>query len=515
MNTPPESLPIDLPDGWIHTTMDAVVESMKNGVYKPANKYAENGVACLRMYNIDDGKIVWKNIKRMLLTSDEVNEYRLVPGDLLVNRVNSRELVGKAAVFPAGLEDCVYESKNIRVRLLAGLANSDFVNYQFLLFGQHHFNYNAQQVVGMASISQPQIAGLQLLLPPRIEQERIVSKVRGLLAEVGNTRARIANVAKILKRFRQAVLAAACSGKLTEDWREEQPEVEPASLTLERIRHERSTGKQVNTVPVDSDELPELPDSWAWARFGVLLGELRNGISTKPELSPPGVSILRISSVRSGSVLLNERRFLQHGADLLPQYGLRDGDLLFTRYNGSLDLLGVCGMVRGLGSASMLYPDKLMRVRFDHDNVLPAYAELFFQSAGARDRLTAQSRSSAGQQGVSGADIKSQPFALPPFAEQVEIIDRVSPLLTLADTIENRLGKALIRSDKLTQSILAKAFRGELVLTEAELARREGREYEPASVLLERIKKQREQVASNQPKRRRTLPKTKLVTARG
>ena len=139
----------------------------------------------------------------------------------------------------------------------------------------------------------------------------------------------------------------------------------------------------------------------------------------------------------------------------------------------------------------MLYPDKLMRVRFDHDHVFPAYAELFFQSAAARDRLTAQSRSSAGQQGVSGADIKSQPFALPPFGEQVEIIDRVSPLLTLADTIGDRLGKALMYSDKLTQSVLAKAFRGELVPTEAELARREGREYEPASVLLERIKNER------------------------
>jgi type I restriction enzyme S subunit len=80
---------------------------------------------------------------------------------------------------------------------------------------------------------------------------------------------------------------------------------------------------------------------------------------------------------------------------------------------------------------------------------------------------------------------------LPPFGEQVEIIDRVSPLLTLANTIEIRLGKALMHSDKLTQSILAKAFRGELVPTEAELARREGRGYESASVLLERIKAER------------------------
>jgi hypothetical protein len=230
--------------------------------------------------------------------------------------------------------------------------------------------------------AQPQITrrNLEIVdfpLAPIKEQERIVAALDGYMVSVRGISDHLSKVHAILKRFRQAVLAAACSGRLTEDWREEQSEVEPATLTLERIRHERSTGKQVNTVaPVDSDELPKLPESWVWARFGVLLGELRNGISTKPELSPPGVSILRISSVRSGSVLLNEHRFLLHGADMLPDYGLRDGDLLFTRYNGSLDLLGVCGMVRGLGSASMLYPDKLMRVRFDHDHVLPAYAEL-------------------------------------------------------------------------------------------------------------------------------------------
>ena len=70
-------------------------------------------------------------------------------------------------------------------------------------------------------------------------------------------------------------------------------------------------------------------------------------------------------------------------------------------------------------------------------------------------------------------------------------------------------------SDKLTQSILAKAFRGELVPTEAELARREGREYEPASVLLERIKRERELQSRSKPKRHQTRPKVKLASAMG
>ena len=144
-------------------------------------------------------------------------------------------------------------------------------------------------------------------------------------------------------------------------------------------------------------------------------------------------------------------------------------------------------MVRGLPEEPLLYPDKLMRVRFDHAYVLPAFVEIFFQSPEARDRVTEKSKSSAGQQGVSGADIKAQHVALPPIEEQREIVRRVEALFQLADAIEERVATATSRAEKLTQSILAKAFRGELVPTEAELARSEGRDYESASVMLDKL----------------------------
>jgi type I restriction enzyme S subunit len=72
------------------------------------------------------------------------------------------------------------------------------------------------------------------------------------------------------------------------------------------------------------------------------------------------------------------------------------------------------------------------------------------------------------------------------------VVRRVEALFRLADAIEKRVAAARGRADKLTQAILARAFRGKLVPTEAELARREGRDYEPASVLLERIRAERE-----------------------
>jgi hypothetical protein len=88
-------------------------------------------------------------------------------------------------------------------------------------------------------------------------------------------------------------------------------------------------------------------------------------------------------------------------------------------------------------------------------------------------------------------------------AEQDEIVRRVESLFKVADTIETKVGATTTRGDRIVQAILAKAFRGELVPTEAELAREEGREYEPASVLLERISRERDTTASETSKKRR------------
>ncbi|MDT8067936.1 MAG: restriction endonuclease subunit S [Terriglobia bacterium] len=325
---------------------------------------------------------------------------------------------------------------------------------------------------------------IPFIFAPYEEQRRISRALEEVTSRTKSPLNHLGRAKQLLANFRQSVLAAACSGKLTEEWRVQHPDVDlNQKLDLKKI-----------------DGPTEIPDSWIWITFGSILSELKNGISTKPEIEPPGRPILRISAVRSGSVSLEDRRYLR-AKEKFSEYGLREGDLLFTRYNGSLDLLGVCGQVRNLGG-ELLYPDKLMRVRFGHGLVLPSYAEIFFGSTGARERITDGAVSSAGQQGISGAKVKAQPFALPPFEEQDEIVRRVEALFKLADAIEKRVAAATARAENLTQAVLAKAFRGELVSTEAELARREGRDYEPASVLLERIRAERQTKAANRKNNR-------------
>jgi type I restriction enzyme, S subunit len=105
-----------------------------------------------------------------------------------------------------------------------------------------------------------------------------------------------------------------------------------------------------------------------------------------------------------------------------------------------------------------------------------------------KEKIRSISYASGGQPNINLETLNTYHFPLPPFEEQKEIVSRVDALFKLADRIEKRVTAATVRAEKLTQAIRAKAFLGELVPTDAELARREGRSYEPASVLLARIK---------------------------
>ena len=208
--------------------------------------------------------------------------------------------------------------------------------------------------VGQKRVPLSFLESVEIPLPPLAEQKRIVAKIEQLLARVNATRERLAKVPTILKRFRQAVLAAACSGQLTEDWRATNARRDDARQLLALIERERrssidkiTTDKKSSKKSHDSvvqpqcisrskeGDLPELPETWIWVRFGSVIGDLKNGLSARPNIDPPGIPILRISSVRPAQVLLQEVRYMPAAESLLNEYALRDRDLLFTRYNGS------------------------------------------------------------------------------------------------------------------------------------------------------------------------------------
>jgi type I restriction enzyme S subunit len=312
-------------------------------------------------------------------------------------------------------------------------------------------------------------------LAPLPEQHRIVAEIETQFTRLDAGVAALKRVQAALRRYKASVLKAACEGRLVPNEAElarvEGRAYEPASALLERILAERrvqwqqaNSGKRyVEPKGVDGAGLAELPEGWVWAKLDQLLVELKNGyFGGRPEAEPPGIPILRVSAVRPMSVSFDDPRYLLD-VDETKQaaYLINEGDLFFTRYNGSRNLVGACGLVRHAPFAA-LYPDKLIRALVLKDLVLPGYLEAYFNTDAARDYIEGQAKTTAGQYGIAGGELRQATVALPPLSEQHRIFAEVERRLSVAQEVEGAVAAGLRRAERLRQSILKQAFAGRL-----------------------------------------------------
>lgn len=174
-----------------------------------------------------------------------------------------------------------------------------------------------------------------------------------------------------------------------------------------------------------------LPAGWIWATLDDVIVSMRNGISTKP-VGNEGIPILRISAVRPNVLDLTDIRYLETEPDGNVDYTLRTGDLLFTRYNGTRSLVGVCAHVpEGVGR--VVYPDKLIRVRVNEALACPRYVQFASNSGVSRAFIESRARTTAGQTGVSGGDLRAMPLPLPTLPEQRRIVAALEEHLSALD----------------------------------------------------------------------------------
>ena len=395
-----------------------VVVSMKNGLYKPASEYADDGAPCLRMYNIDAGSIVWRDIKRMRVSASEFDEYGLREGDLLVNRVNSRELVGKAALIPPSLESSVFESKNIRVRLDASRALPKFVNYQLLARGRSHFAGNAQQVVGMASISQKQLADFPIVLTDLDEQRRIVAEIEKQFSRLDEAVANLQRAKANLKRYKAAVLDAAVKGRIGPD---------------------------------DAEGDDGVPRDWQWSTVGELAAV---GTGTTPARSNDafyrGGTIPWITSSA-----VNEP-FVDTADQFVTDDALRNTNL--TLYPPGTLLVAMYGEGKTRGKCSELRiaaTTNQALAALQVDSAVRSWLKLFFEYNYDNTRRIA---SGGVQPNLNLGLLRSIRLPLPPVNEQQRIVSEVDRRLSIAREVEAEVEANLKRAQALRQAVLAEAF---------------------------------------------------------
>jgi len=334
-------------------------------------------------------------------------------------------------------------------------------------------------------------------IPPLFEQNRIVAKVEELLSRVNAARERLAKVQTILKRFRQAVLSAACSGRLTADWRRSRPKITPVDDSIQQILRQReeewlrnnASRKYKPPQALKNNELSAIPEGWQYIASDALFSFITSGSRGWAKYySDTGPIFLRVGNLDHNSISLDFSD-VQH---VNPPTGkekertrVKIGDILIS-------ITADVGMVALVQDEKIeAYVNQHVAIARPVKNVFRPYLAWYLASLEGGQAQFQNLQRGATKVGLGLEDIKSIAVRFPPIEGQHEIVRRIEAFFKLADMIERRVRTASSRPEKMIQAILAKAFRGELVLTEAELARREGRDYESGSELLQRIQAER------------------------
>src|SRR5579883_305310 len=228
-----ENLPV-LPEGWCWATVEQVSYFVKYGTSAKTSRDS-SGVPVLRMGNLQDGILDFSNLKYLPADHPEFPELLLEKGDLLFNRSNSAELVGKSAIYRGEFPQCSYASYLICVRLLM----SQLVDFLCFYINSHYGRVWVKSVytqqAGQANVNGSKLQAMAFPVPPLAEQAQIVAEVEARLSEIAKMEEVIEHSLRRAELERQSILREAFAGRLVE----QNPEDEPASVLLERIREER------------------------------------------------------------------------------------------------------------------------------------------------------------------------------------------------------------------------------------------------------------------------------------
>ncbi|MCW3994965.1 MAG: restriction endonuclease subunit S [Candidatus Bathyarchaeota archaeon] len=295
-------------------------------------------------------------------------------------------------------------------------------------------------------------------IPPLQEQYRIADKVEVLFSYLDAGVAQLRAVQLQLKRYRQAVLKAAFEGKLTQQWRQtHKNQIEPAQKLLERIIKVKESTKKARTdkqIYNNSEEMPELPESWVWTKLG------------------------KIISVHSGEGLTtrqmqNEGEYPVYGGNGVSghysKYLFEDSKVIIGRVGAK------CGVIHITAPKSWVTENALV--------VDSWYMNIKFLYYSLSNLNLNQFSVSTAQPVISSTKIYPLNFKLPPLMEQEQIVREIEYRLSIADETNKSIINILKQADKLRQSVLKSAFEGKLVPQDPS--------DEPAERLLERIRAER------------------------
>ena len=412
---------------------------------------------------------------------------RFQDGDVLFAKITPCMENGKLAVA-TGLRNGVGAgSTEFHVIRPSTGFRSDLLAYYLL---RNDFRASARSkmkgTAGQLRVPQQFLEAQTLPVPPPLLQKQIVETVDSYFTRLDHVTATLERVRRNLKRYRTSILKAAAEGRLVlteaELARAEGRDYESAAVLLERVlteRHRRweeaelARMKAAGTIPKvdtwksrykepvapDTRRLPPLPEGWCWATVDQVLSErLVNGRSVKT--AEHGIPVLRLTSLRDGLIDLSEFKIGAWSASEAEPFLVRKDDILVSRGNGSIHLVGLGAIVPD-HPGLVAFPDTLIRVRLC-DGIDRRFFVALWNSRQTRDQIERKAKTTAGIYKVNQEDLATCVLPVPPLAEQVRIRDMVKKATHSDRAVVAEIAETKTRIATLLQAVLEGAFSGML-----------------------------------------------------
>jgi type I restriction enzyme S subunit len=462
----------ELPQGWATAPVSAVIEDLQAG-FASGEKSVAGGVAHLRMNNIGlEGELVLDLIRTVPERLAKLR-HDLRQGDVLVCTTNSGKLVGKTAYFDLPGR-YTFSNHLTRLRPKRDVIDGRFLRWNLWLHWKRGlFDDKCKHWVNQSNLPKAALMEDTLVVPPLAEQRRIVAKLEVLLGKVSACQKRLATIPVLLERFRQSVLGAACSGRLTADWRANRTVSEDVEGFVDLMSKERlgfcRTPRERTRITQFFSQIKSRDDlnrnGWVRLKAELVCDFITKG-STPGEVeseTKEKVPFLKVYNIVENRINFRYRpQFVsrQSHEGVLRRSAVLPGDVL-------MNIVGP-----PLGKVAIVpsdYPEwninQALAIFRPVACVKAEFLVISLLGSGSLRAIINETRGIVGQSNISLEQCRHLEVAVPGRAEQKEIVHRVEALFALADQLEARLARVRAQVDKLTPSLLARAFRGRLVPT--------------------------------------------------
>jgi len=319
------------------------------------------------------------------------------------------------------------------------IENSEHYIYYFLLAEKENISLKASGTT-FKELSGTEFGKIFFPLPPLSEQRRIVKKIEELLALVDDLETNKTDLQSYIKQAKSKVLEMAVRGELVS----QNPDDEPASVLLERIKKEQKSSKSKgktteHNTHYEEELLFDIPENWAWCRLGEVCDFIRNGITIKQSKEAIGYPITRIETISKGNIDRNRMGY----ANILDissfeKYILRQYDILLSHINSPMHIGKTAIYIPNDKEERIIHGMNLLCIRFKK-GLNAIYLNYFFNSKIFKNAILPYIKNAVNQASINISSIEKIIIPIPPLAEQKRIVEKIEEIFSALEFIEENL----------------------------------------------------------------------------